>query len=92
MSEYIEIETDPGDDDKQMHLYTNLKLTDQNSEQYNSLTEMEEGSPVAQALSIIDGIAALKIDGSDMLISRTDDAEWHAIIADISAALKDFFL
>ncbi|MCA9931262.1 MAG: NifU N-terminal domain-containing protein [Anaerolineales bacterium] len=92
MSEYIEIETESGDDDTQMLLYTNLKLTEQAHEYYDSQAEMEEGSPVAQALSVIEGIATLTIDNSDMILTRTPDAQWHTIIADVSAALKDFFL
>jgi len=92
MSEYIEIETEMGEDDTKMNVYTNLALSEQGVEQYNSLTEMEEGSPVAQALSVIDGIMSLQLNGGEMLITRHPDAEWHAIIADVSAALKDFFL
>jgi reverse gyrase len=92
MSEYIEIETEIGDDGTEMHVYTNLKLSDQNEEQYTSTAEMEEGSPVAQSLSVIDGIARLTIEGCNMIITRSPDTEWHSIVSDVSAALKDFFL
>ena len=93
MSEYIEIESEISDDGKQMAVYTNLILSDQAEESYDSAAAMEEGSPVVQALSIIKDIATLQImEQQDMIITRQPDAEWHAIIADISAALKDFFL
>lgn len=92
MSEYIEIETEMSDDGQEMHVMTNLALTDQGSELYHSPAEMEEGSPLAHALAVINGIATLHIEGSDMTITRQPDAEWHAIVADVSAALKDFFL
>ncbi len=93
MSEYIEIESEISDDDSQLFIYTNLQLSDSNSpEIYASIIEMEEGSPVAQAFAAIAGIAYLEIDGSDLLIKRVPDANWHAIVDDISAALVDFFL
>lgn len=92
MSEYIEIETELSDDGEEMYFYTNLKLTEGAAEIYESSGEMEEGSPVAQALSIIEGIARLQIEGDEIVITRQSDAPWHIIVADVSAALKDFFL
>ncbi len=92
MSEYIEFETELSENGRQMSIYTNLTLAEQDVEQYNSLAEMEEGSPVAQALSVIDGIQSLRIDNRDLLITRRPDAEWHSIVADVTAVLKDFFL
>lgn len=92
MSEYIEIETELSDGGGEMYFYTNLTLADGEAEQYDSPTAMEEGSPVAQALAIIEGIARLQIDGQEMIITRESDAPWHVIVADVSAALKDFFL
>ncbi len=92
MSEYIEIETELSDDGQRMHFYTNLTLTDQDQETYHSLDEMEEGSPLAQALSVIPGIAHLTIAGSDMTLAKEPDTDWYAIVADVSAAVKDFFL
>ena len=91
MSEYIEIETEISDDNSELYVYTNLSLSE-HEEIYHSVDEMEEGSPIAQALVGCDGIAALEIDGRDMTIQRTDDAVWHAIVTDLSAMLKDFFL
>lgn len=92
MSEYMEIETEIDDDDLTMYISTNLKLAAGEPEEYNSLEALEEGSPVAQALAMIDGIAHLTIDGKNMVLVREPDAPWHSLVGDISAALKDFFL
>lgn len=92
MSEYIEIQTEIEDDDLTLRIQTNLVLTEESGEQYHSLAEMEEGSPVAQALAVIDGIDQLTINRKSMVIVRDPNVPWHTIIGDISAALKDFFL
>ncbi len=92
MSEYIEIETEFSDDDGTLIVYTNLRLNDGEIEQYHSSEELEEGSPVAQALAVIEGIHFLQIEHSDLTVKRNPDVPWHIIISDISAALKDFFL
>ena len=39
-------------------------------ENYDSPEAMEEGSPVAQALSLIDGITALRIEGKCFVCHR----------------------
>ena len=92
MSEYIEIETELSDDERTLYVYTNLRLNDGEVEQYHSSKELEEGSPVAQAVAICEGITYLKIEGSDLTVQCDPDAAWHVIISDISASLKDFFL
>lgn len=92
MSEYMEIETEIEDDDLTMHIYTNLKLADGAPETYDSQEALEEGSPVAQALSMIDGITHLTIDSKNMTLVRDPEAPWHSLVSDISSALKDFFL
>jgi hypothetical protein len=92
MSEYIEIETELSDDGSTLTVYTNLHLNDGEAEQYHSPEELEEGTPVAQALAVIEGICFLQIEGSDLTVRRDPDIPWHLIISDISAALKDFFL
>lgn len=92
MSEYMEIETEIDDDDLTMYIRTNLKLADGAPEVYNSAEELEEGSPVAQALAMIEGIASLTITGKTMTLLRDPEAPWHSLVGDISAALKDFFL
>jgi hypothetical protein len=92
MSEYIEIETELSDDDSTLTVYTNLRLNEGEMEQYHSREALEEGTPVAQALAVIEGIRFLQIEGSDMIVRRDPHFPWHLIISDISAALKDFFL
>lgn len=92
MSEYIEIETETSEDGKRIFVYTNLRLAEEDFEEYGSREAMEEGSPVAQTLAMIDGIAHLRIEESDLIITREADAEWYLIVEDVSAALKDFFL
>lgn len=92
MSEYIDIGAQFGDDPLVVVLHTNLRLTDEVAEQYASPDALEEGSPLAQALAFVPGIAALHLDGGTLTITRDPDEEWHAIIADVSAALKEFFL
>ena len=92
MSEYIEIETELSDDGEQMEIYTNLSLAVEGVEEYESVEEMAEGSPVAQALAMIDGITRLHIEEGDMIVAKLPDTPWHVIVSDISAALKDFFL
>lgn len=92
MSEYIEIESELSDDDSTLFVYTNLRLNEGEAEQYRAVEELEEGSAVAQALAVVEGIATLKIEGGDLTVQRNPDVPWHIIISDISAALKDFFL
>lgn len=92
MSEYIEIETEASDDGKRIIIYTNLRLAEGDVEYYDSRESREEGSPVAQALAMIDGIARLRIEDSDLIITQEPDVEWHIIVENVSAALKDFFL
>ncbi len=92
MSEYIEIESEVSDDGQRIFVYTNLRLAEEDTEEYGSRDALEEGSPVAQALALIEGIAYLRIEESDLVIIREPDAEWTIIVDDVSAALKDFFL
>lgn len=92
MSEYIEIESEISDDGQRIFVYTNLRLAEEGFEEYPSREAMEEGSPVAQNLAMIDGINTLRIEGSDLEITRDPDSEWSLIVEDVSTALKDFFL
>lgn len=94
MSEYIEIEAEATDDPQRMRLWTNVSLAGeaQGVEEYASPAEMEEGSPLAQTLAFVEGIRRLRIEGQTMIIERDEDAAWHVIIADVSAAVRDFFL
>lgn len=92
MSEYIEIDAELADGGV-IHIHTNLQLTaGEAGEQYASAADLEEGSPVANALASIEGIDMLEMNGGEITITAAPDADWHTIIADVSAALKDFFL
>lgn len=92
MSEYIDIDAELGDDGI-IVIRTNLRLTPDNIEEcYNSTTELEEGSPVAQALANIEGIDTLAMRDGEITITKLPEADWHSVIADVTAALKDFFL
>jgi hypothetical protein len=53
---------------------------------------MEEGTPVAQALSVVEGIIHLHIDGAELTITPDEDTPVHMIVNDVTAVLKDFFL
>ena len=91
MSEYIEIEAEL--DDGVLVFTTNLPLTaDGREETYDSTAALEEGSPVAQALSLVPGIATLTMRGGQLLLTPAPDADDHGLIADVTAALKEFFL
>jgi hypothetical protein len=92
MSEYIEIEIEINDDGTIL-IQTNLPLTaGEDAELYESTLELDKGSPVAQSLAGIEGITSLRMDGSEMVLTCWPDADQHVIIADVSAALKEFFL
>jgi len=92
MSEYIEIETETGDDGMIL-FHTNLPLTTEGREEiYESPEALDEGSPVAQALSVVSGIEALTMNGGELAVAAAANADWHTIVADVTAALKDFFL
>lgn len=92
MSEYIEIETELSEDGRHIDVSTNLTLTERPEESYASPAEMEEGSPLAQALAVIDGITHLTIRGGSLTLTFDPDVGWHAVAADVAAAIKDFFL
>lgn len=92
MSEYIEILTEEGDNNDTLYIFTNLRLTEGQVEEYDSQQAMELGSPVAQALSAVDGLRLIRLEEGDIYLQRDLDADWHAIVEDITAVLKDFFL
>lgn len=92
MSEYIEIDAEVSDDGA-IWLHTNLKLTAAGDEEsYPSRAAMELGSPVAQALAVIEGIDRLTMRDGEITLTILPDADWHAVIADATAALREFFL
>lgn len=92
MSEYIEIESELSDDGRSVAFYTNLPLTQGEVEQYDSLEEMVEGSPLAQALSVVDGIVSLRLEGDEMELTPDEELGVQMVINDVTAVLKDFFL
>ena len=92
MSEYIEIEFEVDDLPDRMWVYTNLKLGEAGVERYASAETLSQGSPVAQLLSDLPGLVALTIDGDSLLLQRDPDTEWYALVEDVSALLKEFFL
>lgn len=93
MSEYVNIQPEATDDPDVMHLITNLMLTPQDEpEVYPTPEDGDEGTPLAQTLFGVPGLAALHINGSVMVVQREQDVEWHDLIEDISDALRDFFL
>lgn len=92
MSEYIEIETETSDDPDVMLFQTNLRLIDRETEEYESPAAMEEGSALAQALAQVEGVARLRIEENELTVTRIPWASWHLVIAEINAALRDFFL
>ncbi len=93
MSEYIEIEAELGDDGQSIMFETNLPLTSEAVEEhYNDEAPLAQGSPLAQSLAGIPGVLSVTIANSDLTVVYGQDADWHVIIADVTAALKDFFL
>jgi hypothetical protein len=92
MSEYIEISTEDGEDSDSIYILTNLLLTEGEIEVYDSQEAMELGSPVAQALSAVAGLYFIRLQNSEIYVRRKPGADWYAIVEDITAVLKDFFL
>jgi hypothetical protein len=94
MSEYIRVDVEALDDPNSMKLITNLNLTPGGPESYANRDEGDEGSPLAQTLFAINGLAALDMDSGIMILQRdpSADIEWPALIDEITTALKDFFL
>lgn len=93
MSEYIDLSTEYDDERPDwVRLITNLDLAPDGAETYPDRAAGNEGSPLAQTLFEIEGIAALEIRGSAMYVQRTPDIEWYALVDEITTALKQFFL
>ncbi len=93
MTEYIDIRVVPTADPDVMRLVTNLDLTPEGSpEVYDSSDQGDQGSPLAQALFGVPGLAALTLDGHMLWITRASGVEWHSLIEDVSDALRDFYL
>ncbi len=92
MSEYIEIKTEILETPHTIRFMTNLPLAREGVELYEDAAAMEEGSPVAQLLSGVDGITYCRLDGGEITLRRDPETEWHNLVADVAAALKEFYL
>lgn len=95
MSEYMEFEVELDEDDPTViYLTTNLQLADEGTaEQYASPEAMLVGSAVAQALgAAVSGLRQLTITPHELVLVREMETAEHALVADVSAVLKDFFL
>lgn len=92
MSEYIAVEVETGDDPDVVRLITNLKLAPDGPESYASRADGDEGSPLAQFIFGIDGLDSLDILDNVLVVRRHPDVEWHDLVDEITAALKEFFL
>lgn len=92
MSEYIAVDVEQDDDPDVVRLVTNLTLAPDGPESYPDRESGEGGSPLAQILFEIEGLTALDIEGKTLIVRRTPDTEWPALIEEITTALKEFFL
>lgn len=93
MTEYIDIKAESTDDPEVIRLITNLDLTAGGPpETYATPEDGDTGSPVAQAIFTIPGVAWLRLEGREASLRRGPDVEWHDLIEDVSDVLKDFFL
>ncbi len=92
MSEYIEFEIEQGDDPALMCIRTNLRLTEEAEELYDSPAAMELGSPLAQMLAPVEGVIALRIAGYDLYVTGNEETPWHMIVPEITATVREFFL
>jgi hypothetical protein len=92
MSEYVTVETRSTRNPNVLEIVTNQRLTEE-EEIYGSPVEGDEGSPMAQMLfSGVDGVLALTIAESSLLITRDPDVPWEDIVDEVRDALRDFFL
>jgi hypothetical protein len=92
MSEYVEIETETGDEPGSIIVTTNVRLSEGQVERYDSVAALEVGSPLAQALAYVPGIRRLHLGEYEIVVWHDPAMPTHVIVADISAAIRDFFL
>ena len=71
--------------------HTNRQVSE-TREVYASTAAALDGSPLAALLATIEGVAALELDGQDVVITREETAAWDDIALQVVEALKDFFL
>lgn len=93
MSEYVTVESEPGDVPDLVEIYTNQRLTTAGREHYADMAEGECGSTVAQTLyDNVPGIGELTITDDSLLIRRLPEYTHEEIVDAVRAALRDFFL
>jgi hypothetical protein len=92
MSEYVDIQADSGDEPDTIIFTTNVLLAEGEPERYDSVSALEEGSPLAQALAVVPGLHQVRLDAREMVVAHDPDVPQHVIVADISAVIRDFFL
>ena len=93
MSEYVSFEFEMSADPLVAEVFINQPLTAGATERYADYAAGDEGSPLAQLLfNAVAGIAALTITPDTLRIEREPTAEWEALLDDLRAALRDFFL
>lgn len=93
MSEYVIVEAEATPDPDVMILHVNQALTEADEEVYPSAEAAEAGSAIAQMLFFdLDGIRSAVIQPTRLILTRTSDAEWTALVDDVRDALRDFFL
>ena len=93
MSEYVSFEFEMSADPLVAEVFINQPLTAGATERYADYAAGDEGSPLAQLLfNAVAGIAALTITPDTLRIEREPTVEWEALLDDLRAALRDFFL
>ena len=93
MSEYVSFEFEMSADPLVAEVFINQPLTAGATERYVDYAAGDEGSPLAQLLfNAVAGIAALTITPDTLRIEREPTVEWEALLDDLRAALRDFFL
>ena len=93
MSEYITFEFEATEDPHIAEVKINQTLTAGETEHYADYASGDEGSPLAQLLfNAVEGVAALSIRPDSLRIEREASVEWEALLDDLRAALRDFFL
>lgn len=93
MSEYVTVESEPGEEADLVEIYTNQSLTTAASEHYADPAACETGSPLAQTLhDNVPGIAELTINADSLLIRRLPAYTQEEIVDAVRATLRDFFL
>lgn len=93
MSEYVTVESEPGEEADLVEIYTNQTLATAGDEHYPGAAQGETGSTLAQTLyDNVPGIGEMTISEDSLLIRRLPDYSQEEIVDAVRAALRDFFL